>query len=74
MRPVNPETAARAAQRALYLLRVLDREHSVDELHAVARAVRQELNTVALHTPRVDDMWSVSEVNKVGTVQPSMFE
>lgn len=74
MRPVDPETAARAAQRALYLLRVLDREHSVDELHAVARAVRQELNTVALNTPVVSGMWSRPEVSKAGEIQPSMFE
>lgn len=70
----DPETAARATQRALFLLRVLDREHTNLEAHAVMRAVRQELNTVALHLPLVGDMYSVPEVSPRGEVQPSMFE
>lgn len=43
----NVLEATFAAQRALTLLRVLDREHDVEELHRVMRAVRHEVETVA---------------------------
>ena len=70
----NPETAARAANRALYLLRVLDREHKHEELYAAMRAVREELQTIALNLPVVAEMWSRPDVRPNGVVQPSMFE
>lgn len=40
------DAARRAAGRAAELLLVLDREHTSEELHAAARAVRYELGTV----------------------------
>lgn len=73
-RAVNPETAARAVQRALYLLQFLDREHTPEQAYAAMRAVRHELQTVAVHLPVVTYGTSRPEVNRHGVVQPSMFE
>lgn len=41
------EVIAAAAGRARLLLEILDREHTTEELHARARAVRTELDTIA---------------------------
>jgi hypothetical protein len=43
--PDTIDTSARALGRALYLLRVLDREHTPEELHRNARAVRHEVES-----------------------------
>jgi hypothetical protein len=43
--------AHHAVRRALELLRVLDREHTNEEMHAVGHAVRYEMRTALEHLP-----------------------
>lgn len=73
-RAVNPETAARAVQRCLHLLQVLDREHSSEEAHKTMRAVRSELQTAGQVLPEVGDIWTERILRRSQDPQPSLFE
>lgn len=70
---VEPDAAARAVQRALHLLQVLDRKHTDEEAHRVMRAVRHELETAAGRLPDVGDVWSERILRRARPDQPDMF-
>lgn len=63
-------TAARAVDRALELLRVLNVEHTTQELHSRARAVRHELETAQGYLSRFATDIPAQRAGKVGSGAP----